>query len=269
VILYRYFKAEHAIQTLENMCLKVSRFSELNDPFELAWTAKKPEEKDIRKSLRERRNNPAFIKKAKMGSGLTGKKIKKELKRSATRSILEGRHPYIVAKLLSERLELADSKSRVLCFSSSDIDNSADILMWSHYADHHRGVRIGFNLSSSAGFEITKITYRDDRPEIDLYAGEVAVQAAVKESLRFKSSAWSYEAEHRIYLFAEQCFSVAGLPHDFARFKSQDVVSIDAGMRFSDIAKLSALKEKSYKNAKLRNAVMHDSDYAIKYIEVN
>ena len=175
----------------------------------------------------------------------------------------------MVSNLLSERLELADSKSRVLCFSSSDIDNSADILMWSHYADHHKGVRIGFDISSSPGFEITEISYRDDRPEIDLYADSAAVQAAVKESLRFKSCAWSYEAEHRVYLFAEQCFSIADLPHDFVGFKSQDVISIDAGMRFSDISKLAILKEKIYKSAKLRKAVMHDSDYAIKYFEVN
>lgn len=269
MILYRYFKAEHAIQTLENMCLKVSRFSELNDPFELAWKANKPEAQDVRRLLRDRRNNPEFIKQAKKESGLSVKKIKKQLKRPSAGEIMEERHPHMVGNLLSERLELADSKSRVLCFSSPDIDNSADILMWSHYADHHKGVRIGFDLSSGAGFEITKISYRDDRPEIDLYADPVSVQAAVKDSLRFKSSAWSYEAEHRIYLFANQCFSIAGLPHDFFGFKSQNVITIDAGMKFSDISKLTILKEKNYQSAKLRKAIMHDSDYAIKYIEVN
>lgn len=73
-----------------------------------------------------------------------------------------------------------------------------NILMWSHYADSHRGICIGFNTTGESGF------FQAAQPVI--YSSEFLVLGAHKPSIKgrrellalTKYKQWDYEAEWRI-----------------------------------------------------------------------
>ncbi len=81
----------------------------------------------------------------------------------------------------------------LLCLS----EERDHILLWSHYANSHRGVCFGFSVADDPLFaqEITKVTYQDDFPIYEYFNPPEDVERIVFST---KSSQWSYEAEWRV-----------------------------------------------------------------------
>jgi hypothetical protein len=82
----------------------------------------------------------------------------------------------------------------VLCLS----EHRDHILLWSHYADSHRGVCFGFSVADDPLFaqEIAKVAYENNYPRYDYF--DQASQDAGRIAFATKSPQWSYEAEWRI-----------------------------------------------------------------------
>ena len=141
-------KSSGAIRDLNEQRLKVSRFSELNDPFEL------------------------------VAAGLGQKKLRQRFE------------PWKNAR---------SDEYGVLCFTTT----WTNPVMWSHYADEHKGMCLGFDVPDDL---LTKVDYRPDRlamTENDLEDGEPS-RALLHRLVFAKYDAWSYEAEVRIIVpFAE------------------------------------------------------------------
>lgn len=72
------------------------------------------------------------------------------------------------------------------------------VLMWSHYADSHRGICIRFKASSTTPFfgRAQRVTYQADRPILNLIHDPPDVQ--MEKALLTKADFWSYEEEWRI-----------------------------------------------------------------------
>lgn len=73
-------------------------------------------------------------------------------------------------------------------------------LLWGHYADKHRGICLGFDVSADLGF--TKVTYSRERLKLnDLGRESVDSLDSVdmKRLLFTKFDAWMYESEYRIF----------------------------------------------------------------------
>lgn len=94
----------------------------------------------------------------------------------------------------------------VCCFSSK-LDNS---LMWSHYADSHKGVCLYYEiptnfLAKNQILGVSPVTYRNNplthwlvnELDEDTDAGEACMEIT-KRVLTMKSKAWSYEREGRL-----------------------------------------------------------------------
>ncbi len=81
----------------------------------------------------------------------------------------------------------------VLCLS----EQPDETLLWSHYADSHRGVSFGFSVADDPLFakEIAKVTYQTGFPIYDYFNPPVDVE---RITFHTKSSRWSYEAEWRV-----------------------------------------------------------------------
>ncbi len=81
----------------------------------------------------------------------------------------------------------------ILCFS----ERPDDILLWSHYADSHRGVCFGFSVADDPLFahEIAKVTYQTDFPICDYFDQPEDVE---RIAFSTKLAQWSYEAEWRV-----------------------------------------------------------------------
>jgi hypothetical protein len=79
----------------------------------------------------------------------------------------------------------------VYCVSES----WSNILMWSHYADDHRGICIEFEATGTLLQTAQRVIYSKDRLPINLYDGDKVAMA--ERSLLTKSSDWAYEREWR------------------------------------------------------------------------
>jgi len=81
----------------------------------------------------------------------------------------------------------------VLCFS----EDKSDVLQWSHYADRHKGICLGFDVSGGQG-KFGRVKYVIDRfpfPEKE----KLDVDFTWK-LLTTKSKDWEYEKEWRVFL---------------------------------------------------------------------
>jgi|GEM_PF-286363 Protein of unknown function (DUF2971). len=81
----------------------------------------------------------------------------------------------------------------ICCFST--LEDS--ILMWSHYADYHRGVCLKFNVYEDQDLFLTpfKVNYSRIMPRFDFFRQE---PNQITELIRTKFTDWSYESEVRI-----------------------------------------------------------------------
>lgn len=84
------------------------------------------------------------------------------------------------------------NKSGVKCFTP----NNANILMWSHYTNSHKGICLEFNTLADPEFFVypINVVYSESYPEL-----EFTDKRFTTEVLRTKSKVWEYEDEVRIY----------------------------------------------------------------------
>ena len=85
----------------------------------------------------------------------------------------------------------------VCCFSK----NNKSLLMWSHYADSHRGFCLEFDPNQEPFSKAKKVTYQSNIPEVDsdLLFSEEEDNEAIDKFLSFKSKDWDHEKEWRIF----------------------------------------------------------------------
>lgn len=106
-------------------------------------------------------------------------------------------HSQLSSRDFSEFVDLASSIFGVICLS----EDSDNILMWSHYAQYHQGVVIGFDpcqLNSMTGYEIHKVRYSDKRPLMTFQGNGVPAHEDIVGIIASKAKLWSYENEWRI-----------------------------------------------------------------------
>lgn len=117
----------------------------------------------------------------------------------------------------------------IICFS----ETFEDILMWSHYADNHAGLCIGYDVecdffnsmyscsySQNVG-KLKPVTYSGERPQF------ITPCELVNDTSHWfrKAECWSYEKEHRILLPIDKA-SVIELDHDSVLGYKIDPVNI-------------------------------------------
>ena len=117
---------------------------------------------------------------------------------------------------------------RVLSLSS----RNEDILMWSHYADSHRGFAVGFD-SENPFFDqrngaedtirrVKKVVYSEQRPEFHGFSSdptEAEVQKFADLVLFTKSVHWEYEQEWRMVHTVEGAFNSVGEENEISLFE--------------------------------------------------
>ncbi len=89
------------------------------------------------------------------------------------------------------RVRIAN-KYGVLCFS----DGWSNPLLWSHYADRHRGIGLGFSVDS-----LRRVNYMTKRMPLDTWNPNIDIQ----DILWTKFQHWEYEAEHRRFVLLQEC----------------------------------------------------------------
>ena len=98
--------------------------------------------------------------------------------------------------LASSIPDRANRESGIACFSS----RKDSILMWSHYAEFHKGVVIGYKTKQLP--ELTPVRYSNKRYSVPIYQDKEPEWA--KHLLATKFSDWAYEREWRCLVSANR-----------------------------------------------------------------
>ncbi|WP_157861804.1 DUF2971 domain-containing protein [Erwinia tasmaniensis] len=140
----------------------------------------------------------------------------------------------------------------------SEEDPRRNLLMWSHYTDEHRGFIIEFHRNFIDNFDISKVSYSEERPIIT----QEEIQSEALFPFFVKGEKWSYEKEWRIIKPLEQadekvCLSNGNIVHLF-KIKKSHIRSITTGCNM-DSNKIEELKSIVFDDPELRDCLFYVS----------
>jgi hypothetical protein len=178
---YQRYNGEHLKATLQNRLIRFAPPGEFNDPWDCKPLFHVPEDEEGVREL------VAFMYHA-------SERRTPNFDRDERRSRAEHYHrnPGALRKDLAEgSAEMwaqMNRRYRLYCLSTKP-DCS---LMWAHYADHHRGVCLEFNVRTRDICSATQVNYSVDYPRYSLSDGNDL------SPFYSKSADWAYEEEYRL-----------------------------------------------------------------------
>ncbi|EOX1542477.1 DUF2971 domain-containing protein, partial [Vibrio cholerae] len=213
--LYKYLPFDNGAKCLlKDGTLKFSSYDTFNDPFDCVVSY------DLEEAERYMSSRKDLIKAVGDKIGLSPAKRlqnRRMMLKRLERSLINGTASSDLAKEWG------------VCCLSSRPDN---ILMWSHYADNHKGLLIEFTTNQNHAGMMTApeyylaawpIEYTENMPVRKLSVRDFD---AVKEQFLCKSIDWAYEKEHR-------CLSYRNGPGIYP-FDKTMVTRVIAGVRMSE-----------------------------------
>jgi hypothetical protein len=272
--LYKYLPPS-IINVIQDCSIRFTQYGDFNDPFELNPNIDKlAEEGEIREIVdrdivriieEEYDKNPiisAFISKESFIKLAAGNE--EHLKNAVL-----GMEKQFVGLLPGMQQKTANSLLGAL--SLSEIPNHE--LMWSHYADEHRGYVIGFdsehqffNQKKSDTDELRhlrKIDYREKPPVINL------MKTSGTELFFVKSLKWEYESEWRVLMpLADSSKVIERIPYPvhLFDFPIESVTEVILGERMSEQDKEAInvfRNDKKYQHINWRQAELDNTSFEI------
>jgi hypothetical protein len=253
--LYKFlrFNDEHP-ERLRHLLVKkrlyLSPSRDLNDPFECRPHWSWPNSASQAKAIRDR-----LIKVARRNGAKT-----RDAERYASRSIS---NKELFSKTIKDVIAKNFGIARLCSFTSS-IDN---ILLWSHYANSHKGLCIEFDAEQLPIASAMKVHYQDNYPSVDYPMPDDARGFA---AVLTKSRVWEYENEFRLLLVPS---APEQHPNDGESYclSGGEITSIYLGAEVSDAHRqqLLSLVTEGKLSATIYQAELSDSSYALIFKEVH
>jgi len=191
--LYKYLHPDR-IDVLQNLRIRFTQVSALNDPFESLPGIMK----GARDFYLQEFNSRVESEISKLA--LSSESKRKQHRRLRKKDFNKFFKHYTDQKWLLTRTQYVQHMSDNImgCLSLSGIPTN--ILMWSHYCQHHKGYVLGFDAKHEYfGLSVCPVVYSDVRPVHNPLKHENP-----GDIFYTKSKDWSYEQEFRKYLhFAE------------------------------------------------------------------
>lgn len=174
-VLYKYRTVDQTKKILENPSFWFAKPDSFNDPFDCNLSeCKTPSIDEALKYLKSLREyTPEHLNKI---------------------TSLFQKEPDKLLSLVKETKQKVIN-NRGICSLSKKHNN---ILMWSHYADNHKGIVVGLDLKSDLDFFLypVNVSYQDNYTELNYFKDP---EESINATIRTKSSLWAYEEEIRIY----------------------------------------------------------------------
>lgn len=188
---------------------------------------------------------------------------------------IKQRYPEIRKERLKDWNRDRDTYFLVASFSDTSKMNAKDeILMWSHYANSHRGLRLGFeiNPTDTKYYKLEEVVYEPKRISIELDRGLDENAKLLLASYTRKSKAWEYEKELRFLVRLERCEPklVEDKTLHFFSYPQAWVRSVDFGAECPPVIKdpIIDFVHSSQRPITLRQARYHESEFALVYDEI-
>jgi len=274
MILCKYLDSAGCLDIIKNQRLLATDPITFNDPFEIYPGITGKPHKD--KILRYIRNDllPRLSSATKVvlpdfngefvlrDDDAVSKKVGRDLKPALMGEIKKG-------------LERASQTLRVICFCDpSKIKDGDDILLWSHYGDKYKGVRIFFETDDIKilSKNLFPVSYSFERASIDITdPGEIGTkaEAAYRHILQTKNKSWEYEQEVRWTINLVECTQEDG--RSYILLEPKAVRRIDFGCRCESEKVIPLLKDddNAYQHLKLYKALVHEHRFSLKYQEID
>jgi len=200
--LFKYTKVGTGKEIISGLSLRATQPDQFNDPFEfLPSRYKKVKPKDVRKMAHSTESLHRYHDVLRAAGKFTDsfKKFKYFMRNSENAApIIEKATEGIKNR---DFLDFVTEFSRhfgVICFTPSP----SNILMWSHYADMHRGMAIGFRpelLVKQHGYNWHEVHYSDHRVVLPFQPkSEDEQRRQTNDLISTKAECWDYEEEWRV-----------------------------------------------------------------------
>jgi hypothetical protein len=109
-------------------------------------------------------------------------------------------------RYFAEFKERMDKVTGLICFSK----NWTNPVHWSHYADHHKGICLGFDITDDS---VSKIIYTNDVMKFDRSAAsksQTLEAMMLSHVAKTKFKHWEYEQEYRTMVRIDCCSADSG-----------------------------------------------------------
>jgi hypothetical protein len=186
-----------------------------------------------------------------------------------------------IQKLISPSIDkMAESLKEFLILSLTKKEEN--LLMWSHYADSHRGLVIGFDYDNSffhptIDFKLSKpfeVKYSNNRPMFFNY-DKIRARNAPFEDIRIllttKSLWWEYEEEIRMFANPKATNSVGKDNYGFdiylVNFPTECLKKIIFGslMNSSEKMEISEIAKRLYPHAEILESLPSSTEFTLKF----
>ena len=179
------------------------------------------------------------------------------------RALYLSNNPLEIEKIGKDVIQEKLDKKGIACFSES----CEILLMWSHYANSHKGICLTFNFDNDIDFPrfAYKVEYPDFYPKIKSIGGDQLKHD--QQIFANKSKEWEYEKEIRIIRDSKW--------HDKFRgaiaFNPIVLTEIKFGYKSSeeDIKTVSNLALQKYPHIKLYRSQLKKAEFGIEFIALN
>jgi len=283
MVLCKYFDL-NGIDVLRNCRLRITNPLTFNDPFEFSsYIDGSISFSDFKRYYKHPINIDRWYYIYKDLVGAKNKdEFKKMIRNKDKKMVYNNFNNSIVKNMNKEldRLRLNFSKTcRILCFSDPNlIEPYEEILMWAHYSDSHKGLKIHFDADKfklrSVGPH--KVTYQKERTRLDstkIMLNDKDTLDDFSKSLSAKSIAWSYEHEYRWFIIKEECFdgTKCGLEFDFIKINPEVIMRVDIGARCPDEKEeeiLKALSAEEFAHVVAKKATLDSKEYKINFEDI-
>jgi hypothetical protein len=281
MILYKYLSPER-VDVLEHRRIRYSQPNAFNDPFEV-----KPYishisddaqiEANIDQLLDDETRKLYEILPPEACAILSYEQIASLVMQR--RESLRGRFGILINKFTPKVREIMENKFNEILGILSLSESPTNILMWSHYARHHEGFVIGFDVTHNHFNEkrsekdefgyARKVEYRPKRPNAALSAMDGV------DVFLVKAADWSYEREWRVFRplpNAGQRIETGGIPICLFSFPPECVVEVIIGARTntnerSSLVNLATILSRT-QSLHVYNAKLSDAEFKIKLEEI-
>lgn len=271
MILCKYLDSVACLDIIKNQRLLATDPTTFNDPFEIyPGIIGKP---DKGKTLRHICNDvlPRFSSATKEAlPDFDGEIVLRDTDVTLNK-VLRNLGPALKGEI-DNGLERASQTLRIICFCDPDeIKEGDDILLWSHYGDKHKGIRMFFETDEIeiASTNLFQVVYSFDRASIDitdLSKLNERVEDAYRIVFKTKNKSWEYEQEVRWIISLRECSQENG--RSYIRLLPKAIRRIDLGCKCQSDEIVSILDNNAYRHVKLYKALVHEHKFCLDYEEV-
>lgn len=174
--------------------------------------------------------------------------------------------PVYLRMVAIEALNKTFREINLCCFTEKEIDDPEGILLWSHYADGHKGFCVEFD-STTIPLNLThRIVYTEVYPEADF---PLLNDLQMLVFLLTKSYRWKYEQEFRSIIVKDDEYPFTH-DNDSIFLRGDEIKNVYLGNRMEDENKkdLINLIKKGPFNPGIWETRISDSEYSLKFKQI-